>query len=258
VNGTSLLVKALRNPRKALSVLRHHVLSAFGHSEFRRYIVLSRSRAGSNLLVSFLNSHPGILAEGEILGALGSRDCRDVLAKAWARQPHYIRAKGFKIFYYHPIDDDSNGVWDELRKIEDLHVIHLKRRNALRTITSRRIARLQDIWQRSSDEPDAGRKKAVEISVSDAKERFLRIRAQEQGGDEMFEAHPLVRIYYEDLVADPEGTFGAVTDFLGVERSRPTTRLRKQNPESLQDLVTNYEELRSAFQGTEWETFFEE
>ncbi|MGB9498505.1 MAG: hypothetical protein ACKVE4_01885 [Dissulfuribacterales bacterium] len=64
--------------------------------------------------------------------------------------------------------------------------------------------------------------------------------------------------YYEDLVAHLEDTFGNVTDFLDLEYEGPKTTLKKQNPERLSDLVTNYSELKEAFSGTEWQAFFED
>src|SRR5690606_26460474 len=118
--------------------------------ECRKFIVLSRSRTGSNLLISFLNSHPNIRARGEMFARLNGKNCKDVLARGFARQPFYVKATGFKIFYYHPMDDDSGHVWDVLAELDDLRIIHLKRRNILRTLISRKIADTQGVWKASS------------------------------------------------------------------------------------------------------------
>jgi LPS sulfotransferase NodH len=211
------------------------------------------------MLLSFLNSHPNVHAQGEIFQKLNGRSYEDIFSKAFAKQPYYIRAKGFKIFYYHPLDDESNDIWGDLMNLGNLWVIHLKRRNIFRTLISRKIAGIQDAWEvTSSKRIHTGKEKVVTFTTEELEEGFKQTREWEKGGDEKFSTHPLMSVYYEDLVDDPEGTFGKITDFLGVHYVQPKTNLRKQNPERLRDLVINYDELKSAFSGTEWQSFFEE
>jgi len=133
-------------PRVLARWARHVATTLWGRSDFTRFILLSRSRTGSNMLTSLLNSHPHVRAEGEILRRLQGRDSTAILAEVFARQPRHIRAKGFKFFYYHPIDGDTEKTWQMLLDMTDLRVIHLKRKNILRTILSRKIAEDQDVW----------------------------------------------------------------------------------------------------------------
>ena len=150
----NLVRKGIKNPKKALAVVNHKLLSVVGNNQYRRFIVLSRSRTGSNLLISLLNSNPYIHAKGEIFSKLSGRNYKEVLAKAFSKQPYYVKASGFKIFYYHPSDDISCGIWDDLQSLDDLHVIHLKRRNILRTLLSRKIAGLNDVWIKADRQPN--------------------------------------------------------------------------------------------------------
>jgi LPS sulfotransferase NodH len=258
---TRSVVSGIRNPKKAVTVMGHKLLATFGHNKFRRFIVLSRSRTGSNMLISLLNSHPNIHAEGEIFRELSGRNYKDVLEKAFARQPFHVKAKGFKIFYYHPLDDESGGVWDALASLDDLYVIHLKRRNILRTLISRKIAGIQDVWAIKTTDQHSGtdRKKiAVTFTVDELSEGFGQTREWEQAGEDTFRNHPLISIDYEDLVSHRESTFRKVTEFLGVRYLEPETNLRKQITKSMRETVTNYEELKSAFSGTEWQPFFDD
>ena len=55
-----------------------------------------------------------------------------------------------------------------------------------------------------------------------------------------------------------EITHKKMTDFFGVQYVQPKTYLKKQNPGRLRDLVTNYDELKAAFSGSEWQAFFED
>jgi len=253
--------EGIRNPKNALAVVSHKLLSLVGNNQYRRFIVLSRSRTGSNLLISLLNSHPHIYAEGEIFAKLSGRNYKEVLAKAFAKQPFHINAKGFKIFYYHPLDDRSCNIWDELQSLNDLHIIHLKRRNILRTLLSRKIAKIQNVWAVSSDRQHSNLckdKVSTHFTVDELNKGFKQTREWEEVGDKMFRTHPVLSIDYEELVNDRTNTFRKVTEFLGVEYTQPKTELKKQNTKSMRETITNYDALKSAFFQTEWGLFFED
>lgn len=254
----NLIIKIIRHPHKAFKYFINRLLIAFGHFNFKRFIVLSRPRTGSTMLITFLNSHPNVHSEWEIFKTLNGRNYKDVLAKAFGKEPYYIKAKGFKIFYNHPLDDESNDIWDNLMEMDNLWVIHLKRRNIFRTLISWKIASIQGVWEVTSSDRNISKNKAVTFTAKELEEGFEQTRMWEKYGDEMFKNHPLVSVYYEDLVNDPEGTFCKITDFLGVQNVKPKTNLKKQNPERLRDLVKNNDDLKSAFYKTEWQPFFEE
>jgi LPS sulfotransferase NodH len=211
------------------------------------------------LLISFLNSHPSIRADGEVLNKLNGRHYTEILEKVFSRQPYYIAARGFKIFYYHPIDIESAELWHDLREAVDLRVIHLKRRNILRTMISRKIALSQEVWRIPSvrGQHPAG-KMAVSFTPTELEQGFMETKRWEEEGDEAFQGHPMVSIDYEDLVDSTDATFRKITDLLDVRFVPPKTNLRKQNPERLRDLVTNYDELKSAFAASKWHVFFDE
>lgn len=254
-----IINKVIRHPDKAFRELGYRLLSIFGHSDFKHFVLLSRSRTGSNMLVSYLNSHPNIRMKGEIFGWLKGKNYKDILAKLFDKQPYYIKAIGCKIFYYHPHHYESNDIWDELISMSNLSVIHLKRRNILRTLVSRKIAGIQNVWVAGSSnggEPDSS--KAVSFTMEELEKDFKQTRDWEKSGDEMFCKHPLLSVYYEDLVIDPQGVLGNIMDFLDVKDMQLTTKQRRQNPERLRDLVINYDELKSAFSGSKWELFFDE
>lgn len=255
----NLVKRFIRNPNKAYKLLSIKLLSTFGDWDFRRFIVLTTGRTGSNMLISFLNSHPNVYAVGEIFRDLNGRNYKDAFAKVYAKQPYFIKAKGFKIFYTHPHDDETNDFWDYLRNFDNLWVIHLKRRNIFRRLISSKIAVKQDIWlSYSPKDSDTSKGKTITFTAEELEKDFKQTRREEIRGDKMFRNHPLISVYYEDLVNNRESTFGEITDFLGVPYVRPKTNLRKQNPEGLRDLVTNYNELKLAFWGTEYQVFFEE
>lgn len=254
------LVQALsRAPRLVGRAVQALVTPDSALYNFKRFVVVTRSRTGSNLLMSYLNSHPEIVARGEVVQRLEGRDPRVVVSETLSRRPFGVRAKGFKLFYYHPLDAPDGGLWEYLERMRSLHVIHLRRRNLLRVLISREIAGREDIWIQQNGAPSRdGTDKAVTIPVERLEAGFIETRRWEQETERRFADHPFHEVYYLDLVSRPREAFRGVTDFLGLDPVEPATSLRRQNPQSIRELLSNYDEARAAFAGTEWEAFFEE
>lgn len=252
----SRLQRVIRDPRRVRKALGRAVAPLVGHSDYTPFVVLSRSRTGSNLLASFLNSHPHAHVEGEIFGRLNGQDQRAILDRVWGRQARYIRAKGFKLFYYHPLDGDPEHLWNMIRSVDGVRVIHLRRRNLLRTLASRRIAEQQGVWVRSrqGENPPTN---AVHFEPEELERGFCQTREWEQMAELRLRILPSANLDYEDLAGDPTQEFRRVTDFLGLDPAHPRTFFRRQNPQRLSELIDNFDELRHSFRGTEWEGFFD-
>lgn len=254
----SKIEEGIKNPKKAAAFLKYRLLKPFGGWNYIPFIVLSRSRTGSNLLISFLDSHPNIYARDEVFGWLHGKTPRQALEEFYCRQPPYIKAAGCKIFYYHPQDEDSGEIWKRLMDMRKLRVIHLKRDNILRTLLSRKIAGRQDTWKDTQSESNLTKKKWVFFTFNELKQGFEQTRHWEIEYQNLFSSHPMINISYEDLIRNPENEFKRITDFLFVSAWIPQTSLKKQNPEPASRLIVNYEELKNAFAGTKWERFFED
>ncbi len=244
-----------------------------GHSEYTKFIVLGRSRVGSNLLRGLLNSHSQIETFGEIF--------RDVTALDWdhmgyfqspqtvvalqktpaafidtllfGKFPRYVKAVGFKIFYYHA---ENGNVWDYLTEQKDLRVIHLKRKNILRTHLSRQKAAITDEWINTSQTTE--RPTTFRLNYEACLDDFCQTRAWERVCDDRFRHHPVLEIFYENLASDRERDLNRIQEFLGVdyEPVQPTTY--RQSQKSLTAVIENYAELKKKFNGTPWAAFFEE
>jgi LPS sulfotransferase NodH len=209
--------------------------------------------------MSYLNSHPNIHTDGEVFQRLDGRDYRNILDTVFAKQSFRTRAKGFKLFYYHPLDERSKALWTDLAGMTSLRIIHLKRRNTLRTIVSKKIAMEQGIWflPETNRTDTSCTPKKVHMSVEDVRKELEQTKAWEQEADRLFRNHPGLSILYEDLVENPERTLLSVTNFLGVRPVVcPYSHYTKQNPEPLRDLIQNYDELENAFSGTQWQIYF--
>jgi LPS sulfotransferase NodH len=224
----------------------------------RKFIVLTRSRTGSNFLVSLLNSHPAIQAKGEIVQRRKNRGFIEIIDDAFTKATQEIEAVGFKIFYYHPIGENGTEIWDYLVSDKEIHVIHLLRRNTLRTVVSHKVAQETREWRHNTDRSDRlVKKKSVYFEPEELIRNAMLTKLREEQGRKLFEQHPMLEVLYEDLVGHLGPTYTSITEFLGLMRWSPSTDTVKQNPEPLDQLLENYDEIRTYCLGSPWQQMLE-
>ena len=246
----------------------------FGHNNYTRFIILSRSRTGSNYLRGLLNSHKGIIVYSEFFksnasiewGFPGYNDNGSRLAlfqndpvaflDKWVFQkyPRHTEAVGFKLFYYHARDGKWSVVWPHLQNDTGIKIIHLKRKNILETHLSRQRAMLTDKWANITGEKEA--QPAVQIIYEECLQDFVQTRTWEQDNEEYFSQHPMMNVYYEDLAGDYQVKMKEIQEFLGVTPVPVAPQTFKQATLPLSRSITNYWELKEKFTGTPWEPFF--
>ena len=233
-------------PRVLWRAAKYRFLQLFGGRDYVPFLILSRSRTGSNLLNSYLGGHPNVRVKGEHFGWLKGDSIEKRDRQIYSKQPRHIRAAGCKVFYYHPHDGDQDALFAVLRAKPELRVIHLKRRDVVRSSLSWFLARHNDRYVATSDqELLTAEKKRITIHPDEFIHEIRKTRGWEEQGPGMFPGKPMMDIYYEDLVSEPEREFGRVLRFLDLPPHRPQTYLVRQNPESIQALVANYAELEA-------------
>jgi LPS sulfotransferase NodH len=286
-----------------------------------RFIVLGDARTGSNLLVDALNSHPQIVCFREVLnyvqdfvdyGVPGYDDrdaewfavrkanpARFLRERIFSGHAETVRAAGFKLHYAHiwGFEPQYHGLFervlDALTRDTALRVVHLQRRNLLRSLLSLRLAQATGIWmegradggrapltrqtsrslaQRLADrlrgieppvEPEEalptppGPAESIALDAADCAAHFARVEAEVARFNKLFAGHDMFTLSYEDLVSSPRA-HGDVQRFLGVEQEPLTVALRRQHPQPMSQLISNFDELRRAFAGTPYRSFFRE
>lgn len=190
---------------------------------------------------------------GEHFGWLQGDSISGRNSQVFGKHPRYIKAAGCKVFYYHPHDGDPDALFELLRRNANLRVIHLKRRDTIRSVLSWFIARENNLYVAANDrELVSVEKKRVRVDVDEFVGWVRKTWAWERQGPSMLPGKPLMDIFYEDLVSEPEREFGRVLAFLDLPPHRPKTYLVRQNPESAQDLIANYAEVEAALKATEF------
>jgi hypothetical protein len=142
-----------------------------------------------------------------------------------------------------------------LRERTSLRILHLRRANLLKTYVSSRLltVKREDSWKPHTTEPVAA--VSMPVSPAAALESMRRAVAQYEAHERLFADHPRLQLRYETMIDGQGLAPGVARDicrFLGVSDLPMRSSLVKMNPERLQDMVTNYDELASAIAQTEF------
>jgi len=247
-----------------------------GQTDYTKFIILGRSRTGSNFLRGLINNDSQVISVGEIFRnedridwdsplfetnssilRLYQKDPIHFLTKYLFRKyPVTIKAVGFKLFYYHAQNPPFQDLWRHLVDDKDIHILHIKRKNLLRTHISRIKASENDSWVNISGENE--KQIAVKVDPIACYKDFEQTRQWEIDADKKFQNHPKLDIFYEDLSKDFESILKSVQEFLGLSSFSAQPRTFKQSTYSLKESITNYEELKKYFKNSTFEIFFDE
>lgn len=235
-----------------------------------RAIILTTQRTGSTFLVDCLRSHPEVECAAEILNGQQDdprsmyrgpfRQAAKVLqilrTGAWLPGPYmdaYFRRGSAKVRCFKVMYNQVSRPF-ALRYLvgnEEIRVIHLRRRNLLKVhVSTLLMSKRQRVQATAPTE-------AVWIKVNPAKAiaAMRSARARYEKYEQAFKRHPCLQLDYESAIG-PDGitedTRSRICDFLGIARVAMSSQLMKLNPESLRDMVTNYDELAEAISRTEF------
>ncbi len=170
------------------------------------------------------------------------KDFEKILSTLYQYESKSTKLVGFKVFYNHLTDEE----WKKLVARNDLKVIHLTRRNRLRTVISLEIAFKTGQWTQGREFRGSPKEKRVSLDPLKLLKRLEQIEEGEAATRARFCDRPMLEIVYEDLVQSPHEVFASVGAYLGVDGIDPgKIRLKRQNPEHLTQLIVNYDEVES-------------
>jgi LPS sulfotransferase NodH len=247
------IISQLRDKADAIYVntLQRTYFRMFGHSVEQRFAIVGNARTGSNYLLDGLKSSPAIRMYHEIFASHNRRvgaDFDKILSTVFQYEDKSTQAVGFKVFYNHLTEEE----WSKLLAYRELKVIHLTRRNRLRTVISLEIAFKTGQWTKSGNS-GGPREKRVTLDPLKLIQRLEQIEEGEIATRRRFCDRPILEVVYEELVRSPEQVFAAVGTYLGVEGIDPgKIRLKRQNPETLPQLIVNYAEVESVLRNTKF------
>lgn len=247
-----------------------------GSQDYTRFIILGRSRTGSNYLRGFLKNHPQIISLGEIfrepdriefdspyfpddgdyINQYKNKPSEFMQNVVFRKFKTEIKAVGFKLFYYHAAEPPFHQIWDTIQTDRDIHILHIKRNNMLETHISRIKADQSNSWVNVTGEKE--RQRSVFVDPLKCQQDFETTQRWEEEADERFKYHPILQISYENLAENTSSVIAEVQQFLSVDAHKLEPKTYKQSELSLAKSISNYHELKAHFANTRWEIFFVE
>lgn len=226
----------------------------FGYRDYRKFVIVSDARTGSTLLMALLNNHPEIIAGGEIFKQLKNCSCKEIWVDFFRKRPRQTKWLGFKLFYDHPWNSKDKEVWNFIENDKEIVVIHLIRENILRSYVSKQIGLKTKLWTENVHRPHAIKTEDKTVQIDPVKclanlKEIENLRVQTA---QRFSDHKIIPVTYEELNRDKNKVMNRIFKELNVEGRKIMTTMKKQNPEKLEDLVTNYDILKNALIKTKW------
>ncbi len=220
--------------------------------------------------------------------ALRDRDFRAFLReRIYCRNPDEVEAVGFKHLVGRGYASPFTGLLPHLAEDRQIRVLYLRRRNVLKRLVSLKLAMATGVW---ADLPKPGLTPAMVLRAArrplraatklprllqlvKPRQKFLRpqvavskeelfgamIGAEQSAlhSHDLFRDHQLLTLFYEELVEQRDESFRQAQEFLGVEPEPLEVALRKQNPEPLPELLSNYDELFEAYRNSKHAWMFD-
>jgi LPS sulfotransferase NodH len=244
-----------------------------------RFILLSRQRSGSTVIVRSLDVHPEIFCAGEIFHPgkkihhkemqfpflriiragrysrylnfpLGILKTSDFLETFYMRTlVGKVRCSGFKLMLNQIKLFPLTKVWLNNREIKKIVLV---RENVLDILISDLRAKVSGVSHLNNGDVMSARKVALEIRG--LKKRLKRIEKDNSKLYEYANREDALLVKYGDL-SDWNTSMRLIFDYLGVESLEIPAALAKRSANSMSDNISNFEEVVTELQGSEYDQY---
>lgn len=237
------------------------------------FVVVAKQRSGSTMLEVALDSHPQIRCHDELFHGrntwswsyrqfLDERDEKGGSRLRPVRRPllagRYLDlvfssepsapAVGFRLMYNHL---RQNPQLLFLLRRRRARVIHLVRTNVLKARVSTAAARQRQVYRSDVAATEVKVLLPLDGLLEELHHRDREIAANRR---RLRGYHPLLEVAYEEVQASPDREFARILRFLDVDPEVPLrTGTSKQNPDRLEDVLANYDEVAGLLRGTPYE-----
>jgi len=239
-----------------------HLPAIYRRSLVTHYVLFLVGRVGSTYLSSILNSHPSILAMGEEIRDLEEQGAQIQLD--WVRgflTPPVIgtkKVRGFNVKLIHICDPEN---FRSLVIEGGCKILHMQRRNRVKAVVSRingrRLYEKTGMWglfNKKNQLPP------LTIDLAQFDEYLKHRERMDMQLEEYVKSLqlPTMDLYYEDLLSDQATCLNECFKFLDVPVRDVEGTTLKITSDDLSKAITNFDELRSAYQGTPYYAMYEE
>jgi len=225
-----------------------------------RFLILGEARTGTNLLASYLRSHPDVGVCGEILNPTDPSGIRLRLRTTRAVIRHIevslrslgLTCCGAQTHIYHfilhrlPIDTLCTAM-------PDLKFLVIYRKSLAEQYVSWKLAKTTGKWVGTSDESIY--RDRVVVDPNEFMSYCANLRQRYELLTESVQLRSrAISFCYEQLTAEPQSVCEKlIFPFLGLPKVSVYTKLKKQNTRALSEVVVNYQEVKDLLESARLE-----
>ena len=129
----------------------------------------------------------------------------------------------------------------------------------MRAYLSRLIALHTQTWMEEEENKTIlPQDKRQNIDLDNCVKVFQEVKNWEIETVKNFSSHPFFETSYEDLTSNPQMVMTSIFSFFNLKSYPVSTNLKKQNSETIEELVINYQELKNRLTQEGYANFIEE
>ena len=163
------------------------------------------------------------------------------------------KAVGLKYFYDHDRHlKNKSSLIDYFIQNKDIKVIHMKRKNLLKTLYSYKRALNQKNWHNQEKNEFK-----TELSVNECEIYFNDIIKRQQQFDNLF-IDRVFQVNYENFITKTTKILVDIQTFLGVSNQIQQNEIKQNINKPLKQVILNHEELKNHFCTTIYSQYFNE
>lgn len=231
-----------------------------------KFVLLFQGRTGSTYITERVNAHPDVKMEPEVWGGWGfqvsksersqySQKQKDWLARFYAQfDDDAIRSIGFKT----KLDDviDKRSFIQFIRK-NDIKIIHMTRRNIVKLVISeinaQRLFDATSKWNLDNEDERPG-PFVLDLDEFDAKIKWREQIEDWLDGYIKIINNPTLSLCYEDMLFNEVHFFEKFYHFIGTKPADTRSKIIKNTPTDLRQIIINHEELLRKYKYTRYES----
>jgi|GEM_PF-644286 len=254
------IIKIINRYREGVSYLYNYIFPSIPSGPVR-LVIFGQGRTGSTLLENLICSTGYFRPNGELFNTDRGEILYPIqfihgLLKRSAKKNFIFHVKIYQLTHdrKRPIDP---AVFLETLYAEGWKIIYLKRRNKVKHVLSNIIAEHRAAPHKYDNNKE---KFNIHVNCSDfvegVKGRFSYDKSEKQALRNV-KYHEVV--YEEDLEKSTthQQTVDKIMDYVSLEHRKVTTIYRKINTQSLNELISNYDEFVVCLQKHQWQSFLE-
>ncbi|MGH8249943.1 MAG: hypothetical protein ACREVI_04475 [Steroidobacteraceae bacterium] len=224
----------------------------FGTRHYSRVVIVTRSRSGSNLLCSFLESHPRAFVWREIFRRPHYFTPKLTQRLVGGRYLRRFRVVAYKVFYYHRVPEDY---WERLISDDRIRIIHLIRTNFLETYVSLKQASASRKWESfDTDSSPSPEHSTIHLNIADMMAFLNQNRNLIESFSERSRGRKNLLTLTFDQLASGEA-WQLVSSLLEGDLDPSlygVARNTRQGSSKLRDRISNLAEVEQALEESQW------